>query len=377
MSPEKRQFLHFSILSLCILFLTTNSTTAHSLHTYSQQQQQQHPPLGKSSGAGLLSQQQQLFGAHGRGMESPAELEDVDSDRLSNVNRLSYSPLLMLPMRHQIPALHPQQQQQQQQHHWSYPSHSDDYAATPNQHFIHQQQQQQHQHDNDMDEEQEALLEQMVAERGHQSMFGEMRVLGNAKHRTPHYGVVSRTSTDVATGGQLMSNHKHQQQMPYKHQTQFLKTHNNNINLGLLQSNEIPRGGAEGHNLRLLKKRTQEADDEAEEEQEAKSESSSSSETEKKKQNRRLHGDHAEDNDDAEKAKESTKDKVTTTTTTASPATVAEEKGQRYQVSKKSGNPFLGSGSSASMMIPHSIASQLMLRSARGQRQYDVPQIGK
>lgn len=28
-------------------------------------------------------------------------------------------------------------------------------------------------------------------------------------------------------------------------------------------------------------------------------------------------------------------------------------------------------------LVPHGLASQLMLRSARGQRQYDVPQIGK
>lgn len=48
---------------------------------------------------------------------------------------------------------------------------------------------------------------------------------------------------------------------------------------------------------------------------------------------------------------------------------------QQQHTSKRSG---VGPGGAKSIPpIPHGLASQLMLRSARGQRQYDVPQIGK
>lgn len=48
---------------------------------------------------------------------------------------------------------------------------------------------------------------------------------------------------------------------------------------------------------------------------------------------------------------------------------------QQTHTSKRSG---VGPGGAKSLPpIPHGLASQLMLRSARGQRQYDVPQIGK
>lgn len=45
--------------------------------------------------------------------------------------------------------------------------------------------------------------------------------------------------------------------------------------------------------------------------------------------------------------------------------------------SKRSGIGPSGGNSKMISNLPHGIASQLMLRSARGQRQYDVPQIGK
>lgn len=48
---------------------------------------------------------------------------------------------------------------------------------------------------------------------------------------------------------------------------------------------------------------------------------------------------------------------------------------KRASSSTSSMNGVLG-GSGSLPQIPHGIASQLMLRSARGQRQYDVPQIG-
>lgn len=51
----------------------------------------------------------------------------------------------------------------------------------------------------------------------------------------------------------------------------------------------------------------------------------------------------------------------------------SQQQQQQTHTSKRSG---VGPGGSLPP-IPHGLASQLMLRSARGQRQYDVPQIGK
>jgi hypothetical protein len=78
-----------------------------------------------------------------------------------------------------------------------------------------------------------------------------------------------------------------------------------------------------------------------------------------------------------------------TSTQEQSPAQLKEQH-QNNKRASTSGNSGAGpgggssgsnSGSSSSMpnlpTIPHGMASQLMLRSARGQRQYDVPQIGK
>lgn len=54
---------------------------------------------------------------------------------------------------------------------------------------------------------------------------------------------------------------------------------------------------------------------------------------------------------------------------------IRQQQQQQQQTSKRSG---VGPGGKQSLPpIPHGLASQLMLRSARGQRQYDVPQIGK
>lgn len=59
------------------------------------------------------------------------------------------------------------------------------------------------------------------------------------------------------------------------------------------------------------------------------------------------------------------------------------QKQQQHQNQIKRGSTGNSGGSSVSSgtqnlpVVPHGMASQLMLRSARGQRQYDVPQIGE
>lgn len=60
---------------------------------------------------------------------------------------------------------------------------------------------------------------------------------------------------------------------------------------------------------------------------------------------------------------------------TATKYDIRQQQQQSPHTSKRSG---VGPGGAKSIPpIPHGLASQLMLRSARGQRQYDVPQIGK
>lgn len=372
MFPEKLLFVRGLIL-FCIL------TNAHSLHVLTQpplseggglnvggghhlhHQTYHHPPAsvyqsGQASNGhrplGHVAQQVEGARAQGVGQEDRVDRSmDVDSNRLiSNVNRISYSPLLMLPMRHQGPM--PVHQQEYNLHrgnpgvpfHYNHPEQNDDELAAE-------------------EEEQEALLADMVADSSriangpnHQSaLFGEMHVLGNSRHRTPHFGTVAKSIAD-ATGGGVKedANERHihmaTKQVPYKHQEQFLKPkalhHLDSAELkAVLESNEVP---VKGDNLRQLKKRTEQ---EEQKQHQSSGNSDSTSSEHGHEQNRRLSGEEAE-------------------------SSAMDHEGQRIQVSKKSGNPFLGD-SQASMMIPHSIASQLMLRSARGQRQYDVPQIGE
>lgn len=58
-----------------------------------------------------------------------------------------------------------------------------------------------------------------------------------------------------------------------------------------------------------------------------------------------------------------------------------QSQSQLHQNQNKRGSTGNSGGSSVSTpnlpAVPHGMASQLMLRSARGQRQYDVPQIGE
>lgn len=375
MFPEKLPFVRGLIL-FCIL------TNAHSLHVLSQ------PPLSEAGGLSVggghhLHHQtyhhqpasvyqsnqasnghralghvalQQVEGARASGVGPEDHVDrsmDVDSNRLiSNVNKISYSPLLMLPMRHQVPM----------------PVHQQVYQHRANSgaagiwlpfHYNRPEQNDNDDYELSAEEEQEALLADMVADSSriangpnHQSaLFGEMHVLGNSRHRTPHFGTVATSIADATGGGvedkeNERHNHMAPKQVPYKHQEQFLKPkalhHLASAELkAVLESNEVP---VKGDSLRQLKKRTEQ------EEHQSSGKSDSTSSEHGHEQNRRLSGE----------AESSAKD----------------HDGQRIQVSKKSGNPFLGD-SQASMMIPHSIASQLMLRSARGQRQYDVPQIGE
>lgn len=60
---------------------------------------------------------------------------------------------------------------------------------------------------------------------------------------------------------------------------------------------------------------------------------------------------------------------------TAAKYDIRQQQQSQQQTSKRSGVGPVGAKSLPP--IPHGLASQLMLRSARGQRQYDVPQIGK
>lgn len=332
MFPEKLLVLQVSIL-FCIL------ANAHSLHVQS---------LGSAGGGNVPPNTyssnpfQAAINAHRPQQQAPVDdgrqdLEDVDSNRLSNVNRIGYSPLLMLPMRHQASSM------QQQMHH----------RANPNAQF--ESPLYHHEvlgEDEEVELEEDALADLMAdsSRIANHHQFGEMRVLGNIRHRAPHYGTLS-TSDAKATGSQGEHHNgegapRHHvtigKQVPYKHQEQLLKPMTHHVSLtgehkATMGSNELPSGAA-GENLRLLKK------------QQSGGLGSSSSSGSEPQPTKRL--------------KEATSDASSS----------SADKGDQFLVSKKSGHPFMEDTAS---MIPHSIASQLMLRSARGQRQYDVPQIGE
>lgn len=328
MFPEKLLYLQVSIL-FCIL------TNAHSLHVQT---------IGGGGSNGLF---QSASNSHRpQGIDGLQDMDVVDSNRLSNVNRISFSPLLMLPVRHQIPMLHQQNPS---------PSVNVPFTSTHNANSQRLQE--------EGEEEQDTLLQDLVADssrianhRPGSELFGEMRVLGNSRYRTPHYGTLSTSTTDESTGVDERHGEESQRhhmamgkQVPYKHQEQFLKQKPHHISgmaaatnehKAALRSNDLP-----GENLWLLKKRTEE-----DKLASASARNSSSGSKSEAQQSTRLNGQAAE------------------------ASAGSADKDHRILVSKKSGHPFMDDAAS---MIPHSIASQLMLRSARGQRQYDVPQIGK
>lgn len=309
-------------------------------------------------------QEQQMALQQAIGMDMP----EVDSsNRLSNVNRISHSPLLVLPSstlsRHQIPMF-------QHHHHPGRPATADSsnlpFAQANSRYEAREEQEQ---------EEVGNLFDEMMASRSrlannnnnhnhHQQpqhshgVFGEMRVLGhgngasssnalNSRLRQPHYGTVTRNVAD--NDGHKLQRQEHESiaagNVPYKHQEQFLNSQQQQHRLAKAEQvahlgNHLPPTQKD------VKKRTEST---------AGTSSSSSSSSEEQQQKRRLTGQPDE--------------------AAAAAAAADSSSGPEIRVSKKSGNPFLGD--SVSSMIPHSIASQLMLRSARGQRQYDVPQIGE
>ena len=347
MFSERILFLQVPIL-FCILTTASHSTRVHALSVGTASASSGGGSASAAAGGGNDPAQYSrhnfvdvdVAGSSAEG----ADLEDVDSDRLSNVNRISFSPLLMLPT-----TMHRGGPQGS--------VHRAASAANPAADNLHHHQQQlKHvrQQQAAAEEEEAAFLGDMLGDRNRISssshrdtLFGEMRVLGNNRHRTPHYGTIATSShTQEATGGGVDSSsssglparHVPHVNMGYKHQEQFLKPKQaaTLVHHVGLPSNEVPSMDAE--HLRLLKKRTQDG---------------SSSRSTEQQQSRRLtsEGGNGESLTSSQTAKD-----------------------QHLQVSKKSGNPFLGDTAS---LIPHSIASQLMLRSARGQRQYDVPQIGE
>lgn len=311
----KQLLFQASLVLLCIL------VRVHSLHV---QTLRNNGGVGGGKGTAAAT----AFLHSSPKLDETQDVEDVDSNRLSNVIRNSYSPLMMLPV----------QQQNSIFHHRAHPNSANSHG--PGSSFNQQ-----------MGEDPEALYQDFIADssrisKSHQATsFGEMRTLGNSRHRIPHYGTISTANS----GSQADSAQRTQRtsvamgkQVPYKRQEQLLKpksVHVSEEQRSALLTNELPTG--KDDNLRVLKKRTETSD-------KSSKRSSSNSNIEDLQRNRRLN-----EGDDEE------------ATSNANPP---------IQVSKKSSNPFM---EDASMMIPHSIASQLMLRSQRGQRQYDVPQIGK
>lgn len=326
MFPEKLLFLQVSIL-FCIL---TQST--HSLHV---QTRGGNGPTTTHNTGPFGSYRAAVAPQVAGGPVEEGEMGAVDSNRLSNVNRISYSPLLMLPMQHhQNPGLYHHHQQQQPILHRANPSANaqHQYASTS---FskLHQQQE---------EAEEEAILADLVGDRSRiatSHQFGEMRMLGNSRHRP-----VAGGGAGEEMQGHLLTIGK---QVPYKRQEQFLKPTAHHVeHKAALESNELPSaevGGGGG--LRMLKKEQQQ--------------SSLSSSIKNQPQQP---GDAA--------AVASSSD---SSSASAAASSSSADKGARIQVSKKS-LPFM---EDTEQMIPHSIASQLMLRSARGQRQYDIPQIGE
>lgn len=318
------------------------------------------------------------------------DMPEVDSsNRLSNVNRISHSPLLMLPssssQRHQIPMF-------QQQHRLNPGRHST--ADSSNLPFAHANSRYDAgEEEEEIEEEEEEvgnLFDEMMASRSrlvnhnqhHQQLqnpqhqrhgvFGEMRVLGhgngasssssnamNSRHREPHYGTVTKTVAD-SDGHKSQRGHVEERvahhsfsaagSVPYKHQEQFLNSQQQQQQHRLAMVEQVAQLGNHLPPMEKdVKKRTESTSTIS-----SSSRSSASSSRSEEQKKSRLNGPDPDE---------------------AATAAADSSSGPEIHVSKKNANPFLGD--SVSSMIPHSIASQLMLRSARGQRQYDVPQIGE
>lgn len=339
MFPEKLLLFHLSILFSVL-------SNANSLHVQESDTTNNHNindgPFRSHPGAtsvNTFTGRQQQIALHGLLMDADRNVDSTDRSKMgssnwpTNINRnsYSYSPLLHLPVadRQPIPS---------SAHYLQYSNTGPIFRAHPrasasrstngspmNAQYGHLRPRLggndldgDRYEDNNEDKEQELIS----------GLFGKVHLLGNGNNkinnrpRTMHYG---KLSTTILVDDQDDERHHN---VPYK-QEHFLKAQKQHVPIAqqaALEENDIPTGD-DGD---AKKKRTE--------------------------QPLRTVG--------AEELKQ---------TTTTSSINQGAAEGHRVLVSKKS-NPFLGDTSS---MIPHSIASQLMLRSARGQRQYDVPQIGK